>query len=76
MPEKRSPSGQGVLVTLKGEHRHAGAVNALDLHGNAVGLDGIAGLGSRSAALRARQTFCRRVDYRPGLIIDTGDQHK
>jgi len=38
--------------------------------------EGIAGLGSRSAALRASQTFRRRVDYRSRLIIDTGDQHK
>src|SRR5215210_743032 len=36
------------FVPLKSEHRDAGAVDALDLHGGAFGLDGIAGLGGTS----------------------------
>src|SRR5829696_5840666 len=38
----------GRFVTLEGEHGDAGAVDALDLHGGAVGLDGVASLGGAS----------------------------
>src|SRR5829696_5475646 len=41
-PAKRACS---ILVALEREHRDAGAVHALDLQGDAVGLDRIAGLG-------------------------------
>src|SRR5919107_2606741 len=40
------PSGR--FVSLEGEHRDAGAVDALYLHGDTVGLDGVAGLGGTS----------------------------
>jgi hypothetical protein len=40
------------------------------------GSDGVAGLGSRNAAPQIGQTFRRRIDYRPRLITDMGNQDK
>src|SRR5829696_996732 len=38
----------GILVALQGQHRDAGTVDALDLHGGAFGLYGVAGFGRAS----------------------------
>src|ERR687889_741159 len=60
------PSGR--FVSLEGEHRDAGAVDALYLHGDTVGLDGVAGLGGTSqgaedVAAYGVEVLVGHVDY-------------
>src|SRR5215207_2141155 len=58
------PSGS--VVALEGEHGDAGTVDALYLHGGAVGFDGVAGLGG--ASQRAEDVAAYGVEVLVGQI--------
>src|SRR5215212_2727647 len=68
----------GRFVTLEGEHGDAGAVDALDLHGGAVGLDGVASLGGASegaedVAAYGIEVLVRQVEFEALVHVDYGD---
>src|SRR5215213_6326182 len=70
------PSGR--FVSLEGEHRDAGAVDALYLHGDTVGLDGVAGLGGTSqgaeyVAAYGVEVLVGQVDLETLVHVDYGD---
>src|SRR5829696_10266104 len=73
------PNGRSVmLVALEGEHRDAGAVHAFDLHGDAVGLDGITGLGGPSegaqdVAAYGVEVFVGEVEFEAVVHVRDGD---
>src|SRR5829696_5618389 len=68
----------GVFVPLEGEHGDAGAVDALYLHGGAVGLDGVAGLGGASegaedVAAYGVEVLVGKVELETLVHVDYGD---
>src|SRR5215208_6809320 len=70
------PSGR--FVSLEGEHRDAGAVDALYLHGDTVGLDGVAGLGGTSqgaedVAAYGVEVLVGQVELETLVHVDYGD---
>src|SRR5215211_5083090 len=70
------PSGR--FVSLEGEHRDAGAVDALYLHGDTVGLDGVAGLGGTSQgaediAAYGVEVLVGQVELETLVHVDYGD---
>src|SRR5215213_8687549 len=70
------PSGR--FVSLEGEHRDAGAVDALYLHGDTVGLDGVAGLGGTSqgaedVAAYGVEVLMGQVEFEALVHVDYGD---